>query len=412
MDETRHVEGGIMSAQPPQSTVAAPPTAKSASYITALQNMGYHFRLNDCDDRLELNGDRYGDVEEATVLTRLYDLGFRGKDRILMAILAHAGQNRYHPIKDYLNGLKYDGGKHIEKLSNYFDNPDGHFETWLKRWLIGAVRRVFDPGHQNRVLVLDGPQNIGKSKFVEWLIPSHLKRKHFLSAPVDPNSRDCMMHLWTKWIWEISEFGSTTRKADVDALKFFLTLEQVNARKVFGHYDLTKPALSSFIGTINNVNGVLSDVTGNRRFMFTKIKDIDWQGYTQNVNPDDVWAEAVMLWLQGEPADLTQDEAHSAEATNESYMVVDLLEDIILKLYDVDLTQASWFEPSASILAKVGELYKGPSSGLGRKIAEIMKKLGCEPAVERYTLDVLDSNGARITVKKQGRGYRGLRPSW
>ena len=385
---------------------------KSPEYMAALNAMGYDFKINETSERVEVNGEPITDNLEAVIFTKLRDKGYPYVNIARDAFIAHAYFNQYHPIKDYLEGLKYDGGKYIQKLISYFDCPDDLLEKWLKRWLIGAVRRVYQPGEQNRVLVLDGPQNIGKSKFAEWLTPPELRRKHFISGPIYPDDKDCKTALYERWIWEVAELGSTTRRADREALKFFISLELVTQRPPYGRYEIQRPALANFIGTVNDENGLLSDPTGNRRFMFAKIKSIDWRGYTANLDPADIWSEARALYLAGEPADLTEDEYYLAEIINDSYEVEDPLEGIILQHFEIEPDQSTWWTPSVEILRAISysdpdpitkepskAVFQGNSRAASMSLSSLMKKIGCERA-------------ERAPAPGKGRvwGYIGVKP--
>lgn len=128
---------------------------------------------------------------------------------------------------------------------------------------------------------------------------------YFIEAPINTDDKDSEIRLISAWIWEVSELGATTRKADYEALKAFLTTRKVTVRKPYGRHDISKPALASFIGTINNSSGIFSDPTGSRRFLVSKIEEINWD-YSVSIDPTDVWAEAMAAYLAGESWKLTR----------------------------------------------------------------------------------------------------------
>lgn len=70
--------------------------------------------------------------------------------------------------------------------------------------------------------------------------------------------------------------GATTRRADVEALKGFLSREVFTVRAPYGRYEIVKPGPASFSGTVNNAFGVFSDSTGSRRYWATTLTAIDW----------------------------------------------------------------------------------------------------------------------------------------
>lgn len=303
----------------------------SSEYMSALAVLGYHFRLNICTDRTEVNQEPLSDVKAAEIRARMRDFGFERATRFEDAYTAAALANPYHPVQAYLDNLAWDSKDHIGKLASHFPDLHNAFPMFLRRWLIGAVAKTYTVA-QNRMLVLDGPQDVGKSYFAKWLC-SPLS-KLFVEGPIDPDNKDHHIRLIKSWIWEVAELGSTTRRADQEALKHFLTVRQVTVRKPYGKYDMIKPALASFIGTVNNEAGVLSDPTGHRRFMVIHLVDIDWK-YESVVSVDQMWAQAKALFDAGETWKLEGAELDLANTTNEEYEIEDPLVSYILQRFEI-----------------------------------------------------------------------------
>ena len=159
--------------------------------------------------------------------------------------------------------------------------------------MAGAVARVYERW-QNPMLVLEAPQEAGKSYFVRWLCPLD---GLYYAGPISPSEKDCQLRRATTWLWEVEELGFTTRKQDVNALKSFLTLASVQERRPYGHYDVTKPAMASFVGTTNDAD-FLTDKTGNRRFLTAPILAIDW-AYSTEIDRDQLWAQAQESYRAG-----------------------------------------------------------------------------------------------------------------
>jgi predicted P-loop ATPase len=229
------------------------------------------------------------------------------------------------------------------------------------------------------MLVLDGPQGIGKSEFARWLASP--MPDYFLEAPINTDDKDSEIRLMSYWIWEVSELGATTRKADYEALKAFLTTRKVTVRKPYGRHDIIKPALASFVGTINNSSGIFSDPTGSRRFILSKIEDISWD-YSSELDPADVWAEAMAAYLAGETWKLTRDEFLKSQQINEEYDVADPIEDLVKKFFDLDVARDDWWIPTSDILAVLQDPtrggLKGSTRGNAMGLAAVMTKLGHE----------------------------------
>ena len=91
-------------------------TGQAAELQGILQSMGYTFRLNEVSEQLEANGRPLHSGERADILTRLYDAGITNRTMSDDVIEAVAWRNRYHPVRDYLNGLQWD---HVSRIVNF-----------------------------------------------------------------------------------------------------------------------------------------------------------------------------------------------------------------------------------------------------------------------------------------------------
>lgn len=358
---------------------------RAKDYVTQLKRLGYEFKLNDCDDTIEVNGKPLEDGQIDMIRTQMRDAGFTQVGIAEEVYRAYAWKHRYHPVKDFLSGLSWDGKNHIENLASYFNDEYGMFPAWLRKWLIGAVAKVYQ-AEQNPMLVIDGKQGIGKSEFVKWLarpLPAY-----FTEGAIDPGEKDCLIRLARYWIWEVSELGATTRKADYEALKSFLTTRVVTVRKPYGRVDIIKPAMASFIGTINNSSGIFSDPTGSRRFLVSNILSIDW-GYS-DLDPNQVWAEAMAAYLAGEDYRLTPDERKKALQIAEDYETPEPIENLLQKYFVIDPDNSNYWTSTTDILTILENPMEGNLKGTSRanamSLAVIATKLELKKRKKRNSL--------------------------
>ncbi len=378
----------------PTSGQDAPATAPrkritSADLVDFLTSRGYSFRLNEADDSIEANGERMSDVINSRIRCQLRDAGL-GKYLAAAddARVADAARHAYHPVRDYLESLTWDGGAHIAKLAGYVQDTNNVFSLYLRKWLIGSVARAYT-GTQNAVLVLDGLQGIGKSQFVRWLCPLP---KLFVDSNINPDDKDCSLLALRAWVWEVSELGATIKRADVEALKGFLSREQFTLRPPYGHYDIVKPALASFIGTVNNSSGIFSDSTGSRRFWATTVTGLNWQ-YERDIDIHQVWAEAMQAYQNGESWTLTKDQAERASKINQDdYAVSDPVEDLLRKHYNLDPARGDMWTSTADILQTL------QNNGLGQNAR----------ANSMYLAATLKSLGHVKGDRNKVRGYLGI----
>lgn len=355
-------------------------------YVQVLQQIGYNFRQNACNDKVEVNGSPITDGLAAVLRMDMRNLGYNRVGIMEDAYTAHAYRNQYHPIKEYLEGLQWDGTEAIAKLASYFEDKhdtvmqDGEERTWfhvlLRRWLVGAVAKVY--GHQNLMLVLDGPQGIGKSYFARWL--GSATPLYFVEGPINPDDKDSRIRMMENWIWEVGELGSVTRRSDREALKAFITEQRIKVRKPYARHDTEKPAMASLIGTINNEGGFLFDKTGSRRFLVATLTKIDWR-YTDEVDIDQVWAQAYHLFrTETRYWRLTSEEREvQARLNREEYEPEDIIETTLREDYVLDADNTEAFTTTRELRKYLEEHIRGHTShSLNMQLSNTMQRLGLE----------------------------------
>lgn len=314
-------------------SAAQPEEKQSAAIARALEHLGYSFRLNLCNDTIEVNGDPITDVVRAQIRSAARDTHLKPLDAVEDVVIIEAARRSYHPIRDYLSGLIWDKQLRVSQLAAALHGTDPlvtytngaerslvHIYLW--RWMVGACAKVL-AGEQNMMLVLVGPQGIGKSSLARWLcsgLPGY-----FLEGPINVSDKDTDIRLISYFIWEVSELDATTRKADVSALKDFITRATVTVRKSYDRYDTRKPALASMIGTVNESAGFLADETGNRRFLAVRIHDIDWTVINQ-IDVNQLWAEALAGYRRGETWELQGAEKTAQNELNRTHEIESILE--------------------------------------------------------------------------------------
>lgn len=367
-------------------------------YIKAYLASGVDFMLNVMSDRLEIrNGDKptraLSDIDESVLLARLLDYGMRNEGHMRKALHTRAAENKYHPIRLYLDSLEWDGGNHFDSLMSHLEMSSEGAAIFWRKFLIGSLAKVLD-GEQNFMLVLLGGQGKGKSRLVRWLCPlPHL----FNEGPISPDNKDDLILLINNWFWEVAELDSTTKRADRAALKHFVSRERVKVRVPYGRYDIDKPAAASMIGTINaDGSGFLSDPTGNRRFAVIHLDDIDWS-YETGVNRDQLWAELYTAYLNGEAWELTRAEQEIQREINTGHMIQSPLEELLLEHYELDPSQSDWHMATMTILEQL--------EGLGLRGEQYRNKMELATVLTKHGLkrERKKSDGVQV------RGYTGIR---
>ena len=243
------------------------------------------------------------------------------------AALNIAKENAYHPVFNYLEGLKWDGKKRLGTwLSDYCSCEENIYTKAIgEKVLIAAIARIYKPGTKfDHVLVIEGAQGIGKTTLV-----SIIGKYWYGDVMIDPHNKDTVDALRGKWIIEISEMECAKR--EVNALKRFITCTSDRMRPAYARNTQDFPRQCIFIGTINpeNGRGYLKDPTGNRRYWPLRVDAVDFVRLREDM--DQIWAEALQVYKSGkcklylETKEL-QDFAHN-EA--EERFEMDPLEEII-----------------------------------------------------------------------------------
>ena len=225
-----------------------------------------------------------------------------------ITIIAH--ENCFHPVREYLDGLTWDGVPRLDTwLRDYATIEDNTYTRAVARKVLcAAVARIYTPGIKfDHVLVLEGAQKLGKSTLC-----AKLGGAWYGDFVMDPHSKDTIDKLQGKWIVEMAEMEVSSR-SDVNALKAFITRQVDRDRLAYERLTADFPRQCIFIGTINPDadGGYLKDSTGNRRFWPVKVRGkIDFKGIKQV--RDQLFAEAKAMLAKGEKLYMETEELDKA----------------------------------------------------------------------------------------------------
>lgn len=308
----------VSSAWPDVTQTGKPrPTLRNA--IVAFQRLGIQasydmFRRRKMvqGHKLEaFQGEMTDDLSAMLRKAVLDEFGFDpAREHVRDALHMMALENSFHPIRDYLTGLEWDGKSRLDTfLIDYFGAED----TPLNRAigpivLIAAVRRVRQPGCKfDEILVLEGRQGTGKSTALAILAGAE---NHSDQDILTLDAKGQMEALAGKWIYELSELEGI-RKAESTKVKAFASRSSDRARMAYGYFAEERPRECIFIGTTND-DHYLSDPTGNRRFWPVRTGRINLESLERD--RDQIWAEAAALEVTGKPIRLPKTLWAAAEA--------------------------------------------------------------------------------------------------
>lgn len=230
-----------------------------------------------------------------------------GLDKLIDAINCIALKNAFHPVRDYLATLRWDGVSRINTWLKDFmgaEAAEPYLSAVSAKVLVAMVARVMEPGKKfDQVLILEGKQGIGKSTALRFLTGD----EWFSDAAINIADKDGVLSLRAAWLVELGEL-SGMRQADVDHLKEFISRTVDRIRVPYGRRTEAFPRQGIFVGTTNKEE-YLRDLTGNRRFWPVKVTKCDFEGLKRN--RDQLFAEAILAYNLGEA--LYLDEPRAAE---------------------------------------------------------------------------------------------------
>lgn len=244
----------------------------------------------------------WDDKDDASLRNYLYfNYGIKKLQIINDAFSEFTLYNHYHPIRDYLNSVIWDGVPRIDTLLiDYFGAADTPYTRAVTRKMMcGAVARMYKPGCKfDYCLILVGKQGIGKSSFFRMLAGDYFTDDVKISSTSDKTYES----IKGSWIVEISELAAL-KKAEVEEVKQCITKQADKVRIPWAKHPQEFKRNCIFVGSTNNTE-FLRDVTGNRRFWPVDTSNNvtkDIFSDTLENERDQIWAEARYYYDNGEP---------------------------------------------------------------------------------------------------------------
>ncbi|MCH1979501.1 virulence-associated E family protein [Lawsonibacter sp. OA9] len=279
--------GESLNAEASQNEKEGQQTGKFVSIeavTVALQELGVTLRYNQLLKEAEVSGlpDCYSKDNAANVLPvyladYLRSCGFRGAtaqglDGILACI---ADQNRYNPVKEYLQSGAWDGEDRFPEIFRILGVTSPRYQTYITKWFCQCVALGLNddkhPIGADGVLVLQGEQGLAKTSFFRVMTP--FPRWFVEGAIIDMGAKDSLITALSGWITELGELDSTLKKEQM-SLKAFVTRPEDRIRMPYARRDTRAPRRTSFCGTVNPKD-YLKDETGSRRFWTVPVTCID-----------------------------------------------------------------------------------------------------------------------------------------
>jgi predicted P-loop ATPase len=282
-------------------------------------------RLNELQQRVELDGAEIR-LEEAYLWLAEFEKIDCSKNKAADVLLKVASENPVNPVVDYLDSVAETvQPADLDTLSQeYFKTSNPLYDVFLKRTLIAAVARAYNPGCKNdTALVLQGVQGSRKSTFFNVL-----GGQWFDDSMGDGRTKDDLIILHKSWIQEWGEIERVFSKRQAGEIKAFLVRKKDVFRPPYGRTAIEFPRHGIIVGTVNG-NQFLVDPTGERRYQVIpiKTKKIDIKRLEQE--RDSIWSAAVHAYRKGEKWWLTDAEQKLSDNNNQQFRATDEWESAI-----------------------------------------------------------------------------------
>lgn len=288
----------------------------------------------------------WSDEDEADLriyFERVY--GLKVNSALHDAFLSVVSARRFHPVKDYLDSLEWDGQPRIEYVfidylgAEVYEN--NYTQAVSRKVLIAAVQRIYEPGCKfDQMTVLFGNQGIGKSTLL-----AKLGMQWFSDSLTAITGKESYEQLLGSWIIEMGELA-TLKKQEIEHIKQYITKREDRFRRAYARNITDNPRQCIFFGTTNEFE-FLRDRTGNRRFWplrcINKNTKNVFTDLTQN-EVNQIWAEAVFYYKHiGEPLYLETELQAQIDKLHAEHEVHDYREELITDFLNSPITE-DWYQ--------------------------------------------------------------------
>jgi predicted P-loop ATPase len=286
-----------------------------------------------------------------------------------------AQENSYHPIVDCILSNPWDGINRLDGFIGTLKSTNEEADrVIIKTWMTAAIAAAFsENGFTNHgVLVIQGPQGIGKTAWVVRLAPTECNAIA-VGVLLDPKNKDSVINSNRFWINEIGELDATLNKSDIAHLKSYITSSIDNIRSPYARRENRLPRRTAYIATVNEHN-FLVDTTGNRRWWVISATEID---YAHKFDMQQVWAEVYHSWKNGALTYLPKEVQALIDSNNLDHEKIDPIHEAIHTNYD-------WATPrtrSLTVTEIMKEIdYHKPTHGECTRAGKILTIINGKPA--------------------------------
>ncbi len=291
------------------------------------------------------------------------------KETVLDSVNFIADRNKFHPVRDYLNSLRWDGITRLPWLaSRYFGAEHTPYAEWIgTKFMISAVARIMRPGCKvDTMIILEGAQGTGKSSALRTIAGD----EWFTDQMPDFSTKDASIQLHGKWLIEIAELDAM-RRTEQRTVKQYASRQVDTYRPPYGKATIDVPRQCVFSASTNEEE-YIDDHTGGRRFWPVTCGTVDVEAIRQH--RDQLWAEAVTRYRNGEPWWLDPDQERLAQDEQDGRRQRDAWEELIASRLAVYGTMPITVEQVCLTILGIG--FEKHNAIINRRVANCLKRAG------------------------------------
>lgn len=328
--------------------------------------------------------DNAGNASMNRVLSLCETIGFPTK-HIESYMLNVGDANPFNPVASWITSKPWDGRS---RLKEFFDTVTAKSdraipstgaslkETLMRKWLISAVAAAFTPDGvvARGVLTFQSEQNLGKTLWVKRLAPADLG----VIADgliLNPSDKDSVMGCVSNWIVELGEVDATFRKADIAALKGFISKERDSLRRPYARTESKYPRRTVFFASVNDEQ-FLHDPTGNTRWWTIAVSHLNNQ---HAIDTQQLWAEVLTLFKAGETWHLSREELQVLNDHNADHESINPVHELVDRAFAWSDAKALWTKPMrATEICQAAGMDKPTKLDVNAAAAFVTKRYGVE----------------------------------
>ena len=301
--------------------------------------------------------------------------GINADLQALFNILGSDFVEAYHPFKSWIERLPaWDGTtdyiRQFFSLVHCADICDEEFHRYTRCWFLAMVASVmYDDAVNHCILTFIGRQGTYKSTFMLYILPPHLRQFFATKSNSFQLTKDDRLMLAQNIVISLEEIDSMAPK-EINQLKAFTTLPQVNERPPYGHNTMLMPRVASLTATGNNLT-FLTDQTGNRRWLPFHVMGID-NPRTAHIPYEGMYAQALALIRGGERYWLEDSDIRKLNEHNRNFMAPDPATELIVTYFMHPRSEAETkYMTATKIAARFAPAVKLSSTKVGLAMAEL-----------------------------------------